>query len=57
MIKEKDMFEEINQELMAFLDGSPTSFHAVENMKRMLDKAGFHRLLEGKRWELARGAG
>ena len=57
MIKEKDMFEEINQELMAFLDGSPTSFHAVENMKRMLDKAGFHRLLEGKRWELERGAG
>ena len=48
-------FEEINRELLTFLDESPSSFHAVENMKSMLEKAGFIRLYEGQRWNLTAG--
>ena len=40
MTRRKEMFEEINQDLLGFLDSSPTSFHAVENMKHMLERAG-----------------
>lgn len=32
-------FEKTNQELMEFLDNSPSSFHAVANMKAMLEEA------------------
>lgn len=48
-------YEGINQELLAFLDSSPSSFHAVANMKAMLEEAGFIRLLEGQRWDLEAG--
>lgn len=57
MTEKKEIFEEMNRELLAFLDNSPTSFHVVENMKSMLEEAGFQRLLEGKRWKLKRGEG
>lgn len=50
-------FEKINQELLEFLDNSPSSFHAVENMKQMLEENGYIRLLEGERWELEAGRG
>ena len=40
---------------MDFLDRSPTSFHAVANMGRMLKNAGFERLLEGKAWQIKSG--
>ena len=52
---EKSVFQEINQELLDFLDRSPTSFHAVANMGRMLKNAGFERLLEGKAWQIKSG--
>ncbi len=35
------MEHKISKELMAFLDASPTSFHAVKNMKDMLLAEGF----------------
>lgn len=57
MDQQKEIFEKINQELLAFLDSSPTSFHAVENMKSMLEQAGFERLLEGQAWKLKKGVG
>jgi len=50
-------FDEINQELLSFLDASPTSFHAVANMAAMLDQAGYERLYEGQVWKLEPGAG
>lgn len=50
-------YEEVNRELLEFLDSSPSSFHAVANMKGMLEAAGFTRLLEGCRWELKPGCG
>lgn len=48
-------YEKTNQELLAFLDSSPSSFHAVANMKAMLEAAGFTRLLEGRCWKLEAG--
>lgn len=50
-------FDEINRELLTFLDNSPSSFHAVANMKAMLEAAGCERLLEGCKWELEAGRG
>ncbi len=50
-------FEQVNRELLAFLDASPSSFHAVENMKEMLEEAGYTRLLEGRKWNLEAGKG
>lgn len=48
-------YEEINRELLEFLDNSPSSFHAVANMKAMLEEAGFTRLLEGQCWKMEAG--
>ncbi len=45
----------MNRELLAFLDASPSSFHAVANMKKMLEAAGCTQLFEGQKWELAAG--
>ena len=50
MKERKESFEKINGELLNFLDNSPTSFHAVANMRNMLEDAGFKRLLEGEAW-------
>ena len=50
-------FEKTNQELMEFLDNSPSSFHAVANMKAMLEEAGCSCLLEGEKWQLEPGKG
>ena len=41
-----------NRQLMAFLDASPTPFHAVESMQRLLEEAGFSRLDESREWQL-----
>ncbi len=58
MMSGKDLaFESINKELLEFLDNSPSSFHAVANMKDMLEQAGFTRLLEGEKWKLETGKG
>lgn len=40
------------EQLFSFIEGSPTPFHAVENMKQALDEAGYTQLLEGAEWEL-----
>lgn len=44
--------QEFNQQLLQFLDASPTPFHAVNNMKRLLDDAGFVFLDETANWFL-----
>jgi len=41
--------------LMDFIQGSPTAFHAVENIKAMLAKNGYFELNECDRWRLALG--
>lgn len=42
-------------ELFDFIDASPTSFHAVENLKQQLKEAGFTELQEGGEWSLQSG--
>ncbi|MBE6004310.1 MAG: M18 family aminopeptidase [Lachnospiraceae bacterium] len=50
-------FDNINNELISFLDNSPVSFFAVKNMCETLNKEGYTRLYEGEAWELEAGKG
>lgn len=43
------------QKLFTFIDESPTSFHAVANLEKLLDKQGFVRLSEKERWKIETG--
>lgn len=45
----------INKELFSFIESSPTAFHAVDTMKRMLEAEGYEPLLESKEWALEEG--
>lgn len=49
------MNKTMNEELIAFLNNSPTCFHAVANMKQELAAAGFEQLYEGESWNLKEG--
>lgn len=44
-----------NQGLLAFIDASPTPFHATQSMAIRLLEAGFIELLEGESWSLEDG--
>ena len=50
-------FDKTNEELLAFLDHSPSAFHAAANMCGMLKEAGYTRLYEGEKWNLEAGCG
>ena len=43
------------QEMMQFLDNSLTSYHAVYEVRKQLEKAGFEELSEKKLWNLEPG--
>ena len=43
------------QDLLTFLDRSPSRYHAVENLRLELEAAGYARLEEGRAWTLAPG--
>ncbi|MDC0404150.1 M18 family aminopeptidase [Porticoccaceae bacterium] len=45
----------LSRHLMAFLDASPTPFHAVESMQTLLNEASFSRLDESQEWQLEAG--
>lgn len=46
---------EFNEELIKFIDASPTPFHAVEQMANMLASKGFIALDEKEEWKLETG--
>lgn len=46
---------DLGQDLCAFVDASPSPFHAVTEMARRLREAGFNELDERDRWALAPG--
>lgn len=48
--------KKFNQELLQFLQQSPTAFHAVSSMRTLLDAAGFEKLEEGDSWTLQPGS-
>ena len=43
------------QRLMAFLDNSPSCFHAIANLTRQLEEAGYTPLSEAASWQLQPG--
>lgn len=45
----------ISEQLLHFIEASPSCFHVVENTAEELERHGFSRLLEGERWELKPG--
>lgn len=47
--------QDFNEGLLGFLDASPTPFHATLNMSMMFENAGFTKLIEEEKWELAEG--
>ena len=44
-----------NLELIAFLKNSPTPFHAVLNISKELEDAGYEELQESNTWKCKRG--
>ena len=44
--------ENINRELLDFIDASPTAWHAAANVAAELERAGYTRLYEEQEWEL-----
>ena len=49
------MYKEISRELISFINDSPTSFHANDTVKRILNQAGYTELSESHSWELKPG--
>lgn len=49
------MTHTISKELALFLEQSPSSFHAIDNLKKMLFQEQFVQLYENKRWSLTAG--
>ena len=45
----------VTKDLIRFIEASPTAFHAVENIAKELDSAGFTRLSEGEEWAIIPG--
>ena len=41
-------------ELLTFIENSPSMFHSIETIKGMLDEAGFTYLPESARWDVNR---
>jgi len=46
----------INEELLDFLNASPTAFHAVAYVRNLLKKNGYEELSEGSNWKLKENA-
>ena len=49
------MKNSIAEELIEFISKSPTCFHVTDNIKKILDEAGFVRLQESGEWNLEAG--
>ena len=49
------MYREISEQLIEFIDKSPTCFHAVQTMSDMLRGEGFTELREDQKWHIEKG--
>ena len=49
------MYQETSREVLDFIKHSPSCFHAVHQLSRMLDQAGYQRLKECDGWSLEQG--
>ena len=43
---------ELAQELISFINQSPTAYQATENISLRLDKLGYKRLYENEEWKI-----
>lgn len=43
------------EEMLQFIQDSPSCFHAVDNLAKMLDRQGFGRLEESQKWDISGG--
>ena len=50
-----DEFQKTAKEMLDFIEKSPTCFHAVANIGKMLEKAGFQKLQETEEWRIRKG--
>ncbi|RZC74647.1 hypothetical protein C5167_050124 [Papaver somniferum] len=50
-----DSYDGVVSEIINFLNASPTAFHAVDEAKRLLKKAGFEQISEKQDWKLQVG--
>lgn len=46
------MSQDLNRQMMEFLDASPSCYHAAANVAQELREAGYEQLWEGEPWEL-----
>ena len=51
------MYETVSREMMDFVQRSPSCFHAVSELAKMLEQAGFIALQESDAWKLQPGKG
>lgn len=49
------MYQEAAEELLAFIEKSPSTFHVIANVKEMLEAEGFEELREHQTWKLKKG--
>lgn len=49
------MFKETSKEVLAFIKNSPSCFHAVQEMRKILLDAGYEELRECETWSLRKG--
>lgn len=49
------MYKEVSQQLMSFIQDSPTALHAVDTMKKILNKNGYQELSESQKWTIKKG--
>ncbi len=51
------MKDYLNQQLFHFIQSSPTAFHAVDTIKKQLDRADYLEIKETEHWNLSPGQG
>lgn len=49
------MYRKSTEELLTFIEKSPSCYHAVSQMETMLEEAGYRKLQESEKWELIEG--
>ena len=49
------MFEQVSKDMLAFLQKSPTAFHAIANIEDKLKEEVYQQLLEGQTWQMQPG--
>ena len=49
------MQKKLAQELLDFINNSPTAFHATKTAVDILEKEGFKKLENNKKWDLVAG--